>query len=154
MVHGVLALQHGAWSARIAAWCMECSHCGMVHGVLALQHGAWSARIAAWLHTHMPHPQAAWPARPCLGFRKVKEGHAGPFEWMSYSEVSQAAASISSAFAQLGLQSKDALGIIGVNCPEWMIAMQVGWQGAAAAYMSCWSALSELSQHPAGRQPD
>ena len=81
---GVLALQHGAWSARIAAWCMECSHWSMVHGVLALRHGAWSARIAAWCmecshcgmasHTHAPPAGClACPAMPGL-----PEGEGGP----------------------------------------------------------------------------
>ena len=36
----------------------------------------------------------------------------------------QITATVGSAFSALGLQPKDRIGVIGANCPEWMMAMQ------------------------------
>lgn len=59
------------------------------------------------------------PNNRCLGRRVGDE-----FQWMSYKETAAAAAAIGSAMADVGLKPHDRVGIYGVNCPEWMIAMQ------------------------------
>ena len=42
-----------------------------------------------------------------------------------------------SAYASLGLQPKDRVGVIGANAPEWMMAMQVRG-GVTGVVMGCW----------------
>jgi long-subunit acyl-CoA synthetase (AMP-forming) len=47
-------------------------------------------------------------------------------------QVAGKVAAAASAYAALGLQAGDKVGICGANCPEWMMAMQVsGAQGPA-----------------------
>ena len=41
----------------------------------------------------------------------------------------QITATVGSAFSALGLQPKDRIGVIGANCPEWMMAMQASGGG-------------------------
>ncbi len=62
---------------------------------------------------------------PCLGRRRIVNGQALPFEFMTYGETAKVVKSVSSALVGLGLNPKDRVGIIGQNSPEWMMAMQV-----------------------------
>ena len=47
----------------------------------------------------------------------------------------QITATVGSAFSALGLQPKDRIGVIGANCPEWMMAMQASGGGGGAKWM-------------------
>ncbi|GAX79708.1 hypothetical protein CEUSTIGMA_g7149.t1 [Chlamydomonas eustigma] len=62
--------------------------------------------------------------RPCLGYRRIQNGEAQPFEFMTYYEVSQVISAVGSAFHGLGLRPRDRIGVIGSNSPQWMMAMQ------------------------------
>eukprot|EP00878_Enallax_costatus_P008716 GHUV01009110.1.p1 GENE.GHUV01009110.1~~GHUV01009110.1.p1 ORF type:complete len:512 (+),score=126.28 GHUV01009110.1:442-1977(+) len=63
-------------------------------------------------------------SKPCLGYRPVVEGVAGPFQFMTYAEAAEKTARLASAFSALGLKRNDKLCVLGANCPEWMIVMQ------------------------------
>ena len=63
--------------------------------------------------------------RKCLGKRSGE----GPFEWLTYAEVGKKVNDMGSALAGSGLNPKQAVGVIGSNSPEWMIAMQVTSMG-------------------------
>jgi len=60
----------------------------------------------------------------CLGYRPVTGGSVGDYEWLTYAETAQRVDCIASGLAALGLSADDRVGVYGVNCCEWMIAMQ------------------------------
>lgn len=69
----------------------------------------------------------------CLGWRPVDKatGKASEYQWMTYGETNEKVQAIASGLAGLGLTAQNRVGVYGVNCPEWMIAMQVSicqWQ--------------------------
>jgi long-chain acyl-CoA synthetase len=95
------------------------------------------------LHELFSSSVAKFAAEPLLGWRPIDEATgkaAGEFEWMTYEQTAAAVGEVASGLAGLGLAAGNRVGVYGVNCPEWMIAMQVcGWlnmslceQGAAA----------------------
>jgi|LauGreSuBDMM15SN_2_FD.fasta_scaffold52283_3 long-chain acyl-CoA synthetase len=70
-----------------------------------------------------------YPSNKCLGWREKKaDGSVSPYVWKTYKEVGNDVALLAS-----GLKAVDAvpkggrIGVFGPNCPEWMIAMQVGF---------------------------
>jgi len=68
-----------------------------------------------------------FPSRPCLGFRRRDPANPQqplPYEFLAYAEVSQTVAEIHGAMLQLGLRPYDHVGVIGANCPEWLMAME------------------------------
>jgi long-chain acyl-CoA synthetase len=69
-----------------------------------------------------------------LGWRPIdaSTGKAGPYEWLTYGEVNQKVQEIASGLAGLGVKAGDRVGVYGVNCCEWMMAMQVGVGGLGA----------------------
>jgi non-ribosomal peptide synthetase component F len=76
-------------------------------------------------------PRGALDRRECLHSSipvpwTPQDGSVGDFQWLTYSETAERVARIASALAGLGLIAKDRVGVYGANCPEWMIAMQVG----------------------------
>lgn len=64
------------------------------------------------------------PNSPCLGRRPVLKGVAGPYEYETFGQIASRVADVASGMKGLGLSARDAVGILGVNCPEWMVAMQ------------------------------
>ncbi len=67
-----------------------------------------------------------YPNNKCLGHRpKLADGSAGPFEWATYSETAQKVEQLASGMKVLGAMPKSKIGVLGINCPDWMIAMQV-----------------------------
>ena len=69
--------------------------------------------------------------KECLGRREVKDGVAGPFVFKTYKEVGAEVAKIASGLMALGVKPKQRVTVLGGNCTEWMMAMQVV-QGAGA----------------------
>jgi long-chain acyl-CoA synthetase len=67
-----------------------------------------------------------YPENPCLGFRRIIKEVAQPYEFYTYQQVSDRVDRVGSGFAALGLKPNDKVGVLGPNCPEWMLAMQVG----------------------------
>ena len=63
--------------------------------------------------------------RPALGYRRTKDGRPSAYEWFTYQESGELAASVAAAFGEVGVQAHDRCGILGVNSPQWMLAMQV-----------------------------
>eukprot|EP00775_Hariotina_reticulata_P012350 gene12350-12484_t len=61
-----------------------------------------------------------------LGWRPIDKetGKAGPYQWLTYSETNEKVSDIASGLAGLGLAAGDRVGVYGMNCCEWMIAMQ------------------------------
>lgn len=74
-----------------------------------------------------------FPQKPCLGRRTVTNGVAGPYEFISFQQAAEQSVQIASACKALGLKAKDKVGVLGLNSPEWMLAMQVG--------LLCWCCL-------------
>ncbi|KAF8060497.1 LACS4 [Scenedesmus sp. PABB004] len=64
-------------------------------------------------------------AEKLLGWRPVgADGKPGPYEWLSYAQTAARVEAVASGLAGLGVQPGQRVGVYGVNCPEWMIAMQ------------------------------
>ncbi|KAF5751132.1 long chain acyl-CoA synthetase 2 isoform X2 [Tripterygium wilfordii] len=59
-----------------------------------------------------------------LGRRQVSDSKVGPYVWLTYQEVYDAAVRIGSAIRSRGVEPGSRCGIYGSNCPEWIIAMQ------------------------------
>ena len=70
----------------------------------------------------------AYGDRECLGRREVKDGVAGPFVFKTYKEVGEEVAKIASGLMALGVKPQQRVSVLGANCTEWMVAMQVGAQ--------------------------
>uniref|UniRef100_A0A0D3HN20 Long-chain-fatty-acid--CoA ligase n=1 Tax=Oryza barthii TaxID=65489 RepID=A0A0D3HN20_9ORYZ len=65
-----------------------------------------------------------YPKNKMLGQRKVSDGKAGDYVWLTYEEVYQKVIKIGSAIRSLGVKPGGNCGIYGSNCPEWVMAMQ------------------------------
>uniref|UniRef100_A0A0E0MGC7 Long-chain-fatty-acid--CoA ligase n=1 Tax=Oryza punctata TaxID=4537 RepID=A0A0E0MGC7_ORYPU len=65
-----------------------------------------------------------YPKNKMLGQRKVSDGKAGDYVWLTYEEVYQKVMKIGSAIRSLGVKLGGHCGIYGSNCPEWIMAMQ------------------------------
>lgn len=64
--------------------------------------------------------------KPCLGKRALgADGKAGDYEFDSYQEVDGKVSALGSALSHSGLLPRAKVGVFGINCPEWMISMQV-----------------------------
>jgi long-subunit acyl-CoA synthetase (AMP-forming) len=57
-------------------------------------------------------------------FRNFKTG-TGKFEFLTYKQVHTKVAHVAAGLSSLGIQTKQRVGVFGINCPEYMIAMQV-----------------------------
>lgn len=78
------------------------------------------------LHELFQTSVKTYSKEPLLGWRPInEEGKVQPFEWLTYEETGARVDEVSSGLAALGLQTGQRVGVYGVNCPEWMIAMQV-----------------------------
>lgn len=64
----------------------------------------------------------------CLGARSAPgaDGKAGPYVYQTYEEVGAQVVKLASGLAAIGAPPKSKIGVLGSNCPEWMMAMQVG----------------------------
>ncbi|KAK9942303.1 hypothetical protein M0R45_007976 [Rubus argutus] len=62
------------------------------------------------------------PSSPMLGERQVTEKEAGPYVWIIYQEVHDAAIRMGST--QFMYICGDRCGMYGSNCPQWIIAME------------------------------
>ncbi|XP_047941409.1 probable CoA ligase CCL6 [Salvia hispanica] len=65
-----------------------------------------------------------FPKNPMLGRRQLKDGKAGGYSWLTYQQVYDATIAIGSAMRRRGVNPGDKCGIYGVNCPEWIMAME------------------------------
>lgn len=78
--------------------------------------------------------------RPALGYRRTKDGRPSAYEWFTYKESGELAANAAAAFEKVGVQAHDRCGILGVNSPQWMLAMQVSetaWPEGDAEVFLC-----------------
>lgn len=66
-----------------------------------------------------------YPKNQMLGRRRqLKDGKAGAYSWLTYQQVYDATLTIGSAIRRRGVNPGDKCGIYGVNCPEWIMAME------------------------------
>lgn len=65
-----------------------------------------------------------YPNNQMLGRRQLKDGKAGAYSWLTYQQVYDATLTIGSAIRRRGVNPGDKCGIYGVNCPEWIMAME------------------------------
>jgi long-chain acyl-CoA synthetase len=78
------------------------------------------------LHDLFQRSVARFAAEPLLGWRPVNaQGGVGEYQWITYAETGARVAEVASGLAGLGVTAGQRVGVYGVNCPEWMIAMQV-----------------------------
>ncbi|XP_052179737.1 probable CoA ligase CCL6 [Diospyros lotus] len=64
------------------------------------------------------------PKNRVLGRRQIIDSEAGPYVWLTYEELYDAALRIGSAIRSCGVNPGDRCGIYGSNCPEWIISME------------------------------
>jgi long-chain acyl-CoA synthetase len=70
----------------------------------------------------------------CLGAReKLADGKVGDYVFQTYSEVAEEVSKLASGLRAIGVAPKNRVGVLGANCPEWMIAMQVRLLGLLTA---------------------
>lgn len=83
---------------------------------------------ASTLYELFQNSVSKYSGEKCLGWRPIDKatGKAGDYQWVTYSEVNEKVQAIASGLAGLGLTKDNRVGVYAVNCPEWMIAMQVG----------------------------
>lgn len=78
------------------------------------------------LHELFSKSVAKYSNLPLLGWRPFDEaGKVGEYQWMTYAETAERVGEVASGLAALGLTAGNRVGVYGVNCPEWMLAMQV-----------------------------
>ncbi|MED6168364.1 eukaryotic long-chain fatty acid CoA synthetase (LC-FACS) [Stylosanthes scabra] len=65
-----------------------------------------------------------YPSKPMLGRRQKSESEVDPYKWVTYQEAYETAIRIGSAMSSRGVNPGDHCGIYGINCPEWIIAME------------------------------
>ncbi|KAJ0981781.1 hypothetical protein J5N97_010036 [Dioscorea zingiberensis] len=65
-----------------------------------------------------------YPQNQMLGRREVSDGQVGQYVWQTYEEVYNKAIKIGSAMRGRGVNPGDRCGIYGINCPEWVTAME------------------------------
>ncbi|KAK9161773.1 hypothetical protein Syun_008114 [Stephania yunnanensis] len=59
-----------------------------------------------------------------LGWRQIVDGKVGPYLWKTYKEVYEEVLHIGSALRKCGAEPGARVGIYGINCPQWVIAME------------------------------
>uniref|UniRef100_A0A7S0R5D9 Long-chain-fatty-acid--CoA ligase n=1 Tax=Chlamydomonas leiostraca TaxID=1034604 RepID=A0A7S0R5D9_9CHLO len=66
-----------------------------------------------------------FPGNECLGVReKLADGKVGEYKFQTYKEVGEQVTQLASGLRAIGVNPKHRVGILGPNCPEWMVAMQ------------------------------
>jgi long-subunit acyl-CoA synthetase (AMP-forming) len=82
--------------------------------------------------TPHPHPHhrsesaKRRPLAPCLGHRPIVGGVARPYQYQTFQAIEARVACVASGMKGLGLAARDKVAVLGVNCPDWMVTMQVG----------------------------
>ncbi|GBF97083.1 hypothetical protein Rsub_10094 [Raphidocelis subcapitata] len=76
------------------------------------------------LYELFTHSAKSNPDARCLGHRPVVDGEAQPYVYQDYAQVVDRVAAIATGIKGLGLQTRDKVAVLGVNCPNWMITMQ------------------------------
>jgi long-chain acyl-CoA synthetase len=77
----------------------------------------------ATLYENFERSVEKFPECDCLGERNFKTG-TGKFEFLTYKQVHTKVAHVAAGLSSLGIQTKQRVGVFGINCPEYMIAMQ------------------------------
>ncbi|KAJ4950243.1 hypothetical protein NE237_027075 [Protea cynaroides] len=65
-----------------------------------------------------------YPGNRMLGRREIVNGKAGKYVWLTYKEVHDIVMKVGQSIRSCGVKPGGRCGIIGTNCPEWMISMQ------------------------------
>jgi hypothetical protein len=73
----------------------------------------------------------------------ITNGVAGPYEFMTFKEAGERSTNIASAAARVGLKRNDKIGVLGLNSPEWMLAMQVR-RRAEPAQAAAWACMDRF----------
>mmetsp|Transcript_33009 Transcript_33009/g.43448 ORF Transcript_33009/g.43448 Transcript_33009/m.43448 type:complete len:776 (-) Transcript_33009:356-2683(-) len=80
------------------------------------------------LFHNFQHSVKNYNRMPCLGFRPIVDGKAGPYQWYNYAKVDEMARSFGSGLVHEGLLTKvdnfKPFALYCKNCPEWVIAEQ------------------------------
>ncbi|CAN6468968.1 unnamed protein product [Victoria cruziana] len=65
-----------------------------------------------------------FPGNKMLGWREIINKKAGKYVWKTYKEVYEEVLQIGSALRASGAEPGSRIGIYGVNCPQWIVAME------------------------------
>nr|CAB3469820.1 unnamed protein product [Digitaria exilis] len=65
-----------------------------------------------------------YPNNPMLGRRRVVDGKAGEYTWLTYQEVYDVVIKLAASISKSGIKQGECCGIYGANCPEWIISME------------------------------
>jgi len=89
--------------------------------------------------THQPQNSLSakrFAHKRCLGHRPIsKDGEAGAYTFVTYGQVASQVEQAGAAFVALGASSRERVAVLGANCPEWMVAMQVGCDDCAWSFL-------------------
>ena len=74
------------------------------------------------LHDNLETSVSRYPHVPFLGTRRRDaRGKLGPYAWITYGQAGEARTAIGSGLLQLGLGPKSAVGLLSINCKEWVL---------------------------------
>ncbi|KAF8698196.1 hypothetical protein HU200_035715 [Digitaria exilis] len=65
-----------------------------------------------------------YPNNPMLGHRRVVDGEASEYAWMTYKEVYDVVMKLAGSISTTRVKQGERCGIYGVNCPEWIISLE------------------------------
>ncbi|KAG0512884.1 hypothetical protein BDA96_10G053000 [Sorghum bicolor] len=65
-----------------------------------------------------------YPNNQMLGRRRVVDGKAGEYTWVTYKEVYDVVMKLAASIDKSGIKQGESCGIYGANCPEWIISME------------------------------
>lgn len=78
--------------------------------------------------------------KPCYGCRKVENGVAGEYTFLTYDEIYHWALALGSAMRYVGLERGDRVGLYSKNCVEW-VAVEAACNGFAHPTVSIYDTL-------------
>jgi long-subunit acyl-CoA synthetase (AMP-forming) len=81
-------------------------------------------RAGCWVPLQARGARLPAPRRAPLAAHRAARAPAA----RAHPQVADRVAAIASGIKRLGLKAKDKVAVLGVNCPDWMITMQVGGQ--------------------------
>lgn len=65
-----------------------------------------------------------YPGNRMLGWREFINGKWGPYVWKTYQDVYNEVLHIGAALRASGIEPGSRVGIYGMNCPQWIVAME------------------------------
>ncbi|XP_048608685.1 long chain acyl-CoA synthetase 1-like isoform X2 [Brassica napus] len=87
-----------------------------------------------------------FPYNKVLGWRRIVDEKVGPYMWKTYKEAYGEVLQIGSAIRALGAEPGCRVGIYGVNCPQWIIAMEMTHEDVYLSFLPLAHILDRMNE--------